>query len=818
VAPPTSTHRLTEETVCPTARFTRAMHNDPSISISVQRLLCSRQAIAVALICSSLLVKSPAQILSAADGSNAAEALAKQEAVYRSKIVPLLKKHCLECHGPDAQEAEVAFHIYKSAAAVAADAKVWERTLDMLESQAMPPDDQPALSEADRKTLVDWIEQTIYYVDCTTAPDPGRVTIRRLNRAEYNNTVRDLLEVEFKPADDFPSDDVGSGFDNIADVLSLPPLLMEKYLAAAEKIAGQAIVADPATLAKVQRKDKDLLTEGSAQFQKDHYALISRGAIAGEFEVPRPGMYIVRAQASQSPAGNDPARMELRLGTKRTKTFDVTAHRSEPATYEFRVKLPAGKHQVVAEFLNDFYDKDAKDPKKRDRNLYVNYLEVVGPTDLGPNDYPAMHRKLVAVRPSGAMGVKDAAKRNLRPLVNRAFRRKATEDEVDRLAGLVEEAVQQGDSFEQGMQVALIGVLVSPQFLFRIEADPKSGVRELGDYELAARLSYFLWSSLPDNELFAVATEGKLNNDEMLQKQIRRMLKDRKADALVENFAAQWLNLRLLDGITPDPEKFGQFNDELRSDMRKETEQFFAHIMREDRSLLDFLEADYTFVNERLSKHYGLEGVSGDEFRRVELKGRPRVGVLTQASILTLTSNAARTSPVKRGKWILDNLLGSPPPDPPPDVPELDAVRKAMPNASLRKQLEIHRENAVCASCHKTMDPLGFGLENYDAIGRWRDKDGGQPIDASGVLPGGDKFNGSTELVKVLSKRREDFARCLAEKMFTYALGRELTPADRCHVDKVVAGVDKENYRFSALVTEIVKSEPFRKRRAEGTQ
>ena len=761
------------------------------------------------------LTSSAADDAKASASAKAAEARAKQEELYRSKIAPLLAKHCGDCHGADTQEAEIAFHNYKSVEAILADAKVWERTLDMLESQAMPPDDQPPMSDADRKAIVDWIEQTIFYVDCEAAPDPGRVTIRRLNRTEYNNTVRDLLEVNFKPADDFPSDDVGGGFDNIADVLTLPPLLMEKYLAAAEKIASQAIVGDPSSLAKVQRMDKNLQTEGAARFSGDHYALISRGTITGEFETPRPGMYVVRAKAGQTAAGNEPARMEVKLGTKKTKVFDVTAPRTEPAVYEFTIKLPAGKHQVSAAFINDFYDPEAKDPKQRDRNLYINYLEVVGPTDLGPNDFPSIHRKLVAVRPSGEMSVRDAAKRNLRPLVNRAFRRKATDEEVDRLAGLVEEAVRQGDSFEQGMQVALIGVLVSPQFLFRIEEDPKSGVRELGNYELAARLSYFLWSSLPDNELFAAATEGKLSDDRVLEQQVRRMLKDRKADALVENFGAQWLNLRLLDSFTPDPDKFGQFNEELRADMKKETELFFAHIMREDCSLLDFLEADYTFVNERLAKHYGLEGVTGEEFRRVELKGRPRNGVLTQASILTLTSNAGRTSPVKRGKWILENLLGAPPPPPPPNVPELETVSKSMPAASLRKQLEIHRENAVCASCHKTMDALGFGLENYDAIGRWRDNDSGQPIDASGILPGGDKFNGSAELVKVLAKRREDFARCLAEKMLTYALGRELTIADRCHVDKVVAGVDKENYRFSALVTEIVKSEPFRKRRAE---
>jgi PAS domain-containing protein len=378
--------------------------------------------------------------------------------------------------------------------------------------------------------------------------------------------------------------------------------------------------------------------------------------------------------------------------------------------------------------------------------------------------------------------------------------------------------VKDGDSFEQAMQVALTAVLVSPQFLFRVEQDPppaKNGtpaIRELDEFELASRLSYFLWSSMPDDELFASAAAGKLRDEVHREQQIRRMLADPKSDALVQNFALQWLNLRMLDGVTPDPQKFPEFSPELKADMRRETELFVQAILREDRSLLDFLDGRFTFVNERLAKHYGLKDVRGDEFRRVDFSDNRRGGIVTQASVLTLTSNPARTSPVKRGKWILENLLGSPPPDPPPDVPELEATQKAKPGLSLRQQLEIHRTNAVCASCHKTMDQLGFGLENFDAIGRWRDKDGGKAIDSSGELPGGDKFAGPSELAGVLKARRDEFVRCLAERMLTFSLGRGLVSQDRCAIDTIVEGVEKGDYRFSALVVEIANSEPFRKR------
>ncbi|MDX1946574.1 MAG: DUF1592 domain-containing protein [Pirellulaceae bacterium] len=743
--------------------------------------------------------------------------------VYVSRVVPLLKKYCLECHGPDVQEAEIGFHDYKTVAKVTGDLPTWTRVLQMIETGVMPPDDSPQPTAAERKGAVNDLEKILFNVDCDGPPDPGRVTIRRLNRAEYNNTVRDLLGVKFQPADDFPSDDVGSGFDNIGEVLTLPPLLMEKYLAAAERIAETTIVTDPALFVQAQRRDRRQLSgEGAASYSEDRrrWTMASEGSVSAKFDFPRAGQYQLRVSASSDPAGDEPAQMELRLGGKKLKVFDVNATRS-PSTYELKVELPDGEQQLVAAFINDYYDPNAKDKSRRDRNLHVYSFEIDGPLDFRPEDYPEFHRKLIAVVPQpGQLSPLDAAKTNLRPLLNRAFRRKATDDEVNQFARLAETAVGVGDTFEQGMQIALTAVLVSPHFLFRVEGQPPGksspqAVRDLGPYELASRLSYFLWSSLPDDELFAAATRGDLARDDLFEKQIRRMLADPKSEALVQNFATQWLNLRLLDSVTPDPRAFPEFNRELRADMRRETELFAAAIVREDRSILDFLEGRFTFVNERLARHYGLPDVRGEEFQRVSFTDDRHSGVLTQASILTLTSNPGRTSPVKRGKWILENILGTPPPDPPADVPELEATQRATPSASLREQLSIHRSNAVCASCHKTMDELGFGLENFDAVGRWREKDGKFAVDSSGKLPSGEAFRGPVELAQTLKRRKADFGRCLAEKMLVFALGRGFVSQDRCATDRIVEELEKHDYRFSALVVAIAQSVPFRKTRGE---
>lgn len=757
------------------------------------------------------------------------KAAAEAQQIYLTHIVPFVKQYCLECHSTKKPDEEIQFDRYKDASAVEADAKTWQRVLEMLQASAMPPDDKPQPKDEQRKQVIAWIEKTIYHLDCDQ-PDPGRVTIRRLNRAEYNNTIRDLLGVTFRPADDFPSDDVGSGFDNQGDVLSFPTLLMEKYLAAAEKIATTAIVADSESLVKTQRHGRRLESVGGKWERGENgWGILSEGGVKGTFEIERAGEYTLRAIAGAQNVNREAAELELRKDGKALKVFDVFAPRDRQRNYELKMKLPKGKLELSAHFLNDFYDEKASDPRRRDRNLYVTSLEIQGPLEVSPSDYPESHRRLIATVPSSTLNAQQAAVANLRPLMQRAFRRKVSEQEMLPFAGLVDQAVKDGEKFEAGMQIALQAVLVSPHFLFRLEKDAQPNnpqqIHEIGQYELATRLSYFLWSSMPDDELFILANQGKLYQEAVLKQQVRRMLQDPRAEALTQNFALQWLNLRLLDTTSPDPKVFAGFDERLKADMRRETELFFNAMVKEDRSIVDFLQGDFTFLNERLAKHYGLENqgkFNDQDFVRVSLAGSRRRGVLSQASVLTLTSNPERTSPVKRGKWILENILGAPPPDPPPDVPQLDATQKAQPNLTLRQQLEVHRQNAVCASCHKTMDALGFGLENFDAVGRWRDKDGKDAIDSSGILPNGDKFQGPSELTSVLVQRKQEFARCFTEKMMVYALGRGLAPYDRCAADKIVRAAassqtaEQDQFRISAIVTQIVLSDPFRKRRGDG--
>ncbi len=882
---------------------------------------------------------------------DSAPAVAEDEA-FREQILPLLNRYCVKCHGQTKPKGGVNFTTYPDASAVRRDRKTWAKVLENVESGLMPPEgDMPSEEEAAR--LTGWVQAVFSKADCDLA-EPGRVTIRRLNRTEYNNTIRDLLGVDFQPANDFPLDDVGYGFDNIGDVLTLPPLLMEKYLSAAEQIAEKAIVVPRPWPGSIRAWSAQQL-EGGNLHQGTARSLASRGEVVASFDAPRDAEYTVRIQAYGQQAGPEPARMGLLVDGKEIRVFDVPQVETEPGAFEAVVPLKAGPHRLAFAFLNDYYQPDAKDPKLRgDRNLYVVSAEVQGPSgpplwpvgtfearslqggnlggsvrtlsstgtvsaevefpvdgeyhvlarafgqQAGPepvkmavridgkdiqvlevkaveaepgdyevivpvlkgkrtvglaflNDYyqpdakdpklrgdrnlyverlevfgpapsklPESHRRILVRTPKNDGEWRDAAREILERFASKAYRRPARSEEIGRMLGLVEMAHKDGEPFERAIQLAVTAILVNPNFLYRVELDRRWGletekqppVRPLNDFELASRLSYFLWSSMPDDELFDLARQKKLQDDPVLEAQARRMLKDPKARALVENFAGQWLTLRNLKTANPDPERFPGFDDALRSAMQTETELCFEAILREDRSVLEFLDADYTFLNERLAKHYGIKDVKGDQFRRVSLpKDSPRGGVLTQASVLTVTSNPTRTSPVKRGKWILEQILGTPPPPPPPNVPELK--EEAVLTGTLRERMEQHRTNPSCASCHAKMDPLGFGFENFDAVGAWRDKDGNFPIDPSGNLPSGESFRGSEDLKALLKGRSAQFTHSLSEKLLTYALGRGLEYYDACAVDTIAQRVAEDGYRFSRLVVEIVKSEPFRKRKRE---
>jgi hypothetical protein len=545
-------------------------------------------------------------------------------------------------------------------------------------------------------------------------------------------------------------------------------------------------------------------------------------ATTAKFTVPKEGDYVLRAEAYAQQAGSDPAKMEFQIDGKPVTAFDVLAPadmialkgqqvfstellKKQPRIYEFRTRLTPGEKVFTAAFTNPFSDPENANPNLRIRNLHVVHLEVAAldePSPIPP--LPEPMRRLLSKKPDARAILTDFA--------TKAWRRPVQPSEVDRLMKLFDGKAP----FETAIKQPMKAVLVSPYFLFlgepQVNSKTSTTAEPISEIALASRLSYFLWSSMPDDELMGLAQRNQLRAH--LDVQVKRMLASPKAQALVENFAGQWLEIRNLQFIAPDKTLYPDFDESLRDAMQKETEMFFASIMREDRSVVDFVNGDYTFVNERLARHYGIPNVTGPEFRRVSLEGTPRRGVLTQASVLTLTSNPTRTSPVKRGKWVLEDLLGTPPPPPPPDVPPLKEDAKNA-TGTLRHQMEEHRANPVCASCHARMDPIGFGLENFDGIGAYRTKEGQFPIDSSGKLTSGESFQGASELSNILAtSKRDQFVRCLTEKMMIYALGRGLEYYDRAATDQILKDAEKNQLKFSSLVLGVVKSVPFEQRRA----
>ncbi len=732
------------------------------------------------------------------------------------------KKYCFGCHQGDTPSAGVSLAEYKTEAEMLKARNLWERVSNTVGSKHMPPVGMPAPTSTERAAFVDYLQSAISRADCAIKT-PGRVTLRRLNRAEYNNTVRDLLGVPNRPADDFPSDDVGYGFDNIGDVLSISPLLLEKYLGAARKVAQAALYApeDKITAQTVRFAASQLSGDGGPD--GNGHILFSNGSCGAEYNFPGPGTYMLRVVAYQQQAGPDAAKMSFIVGDKSLREIQVRARESNPTLYEFKYEADKpGKQRVAVSFNNDYYNPDSTDPKlKGDRNLIIQSIEVVpkAVSIADPTEFPAFQHRLNRLQPApgpdGVVGEKamdTSTQKFLAYFLPRAFRRPATRAEIDRYAQLASRVRKAGNSFEKSWQVAIQATLVSPQFLFMVEPTPPPGQKQrpLNDYELATRLSYFIWSSAPDDRLYSLAAKGKLKDPNVLSAEAKRMLTDPRAKALADNFAGQWLNLRKLSIVSPDPQKFPNFNEALRNAMRTETDMFFMNVVKEDRPILDFLSSDYTFLNETLAKHYGNADIKGDAFRKVKLGGNQRGGLLTQASILTITSNPTRTSPVKRGKWVMENILGTPPPPPPPNVPELPDDKKGPLTGTLRQRLEQHRANPACASCHKGMDNIGFGLETFDAIGTWRTTDGDSKIDTSATMPDGQSFNGAAGLKNYLLGQKGHFTRAFTEKVLTYGLGRGMEPYDRCNLETMAQEVAKNGYKFSAVVTAVVTSEPFR--------
>ncbi len=757
---------------------------------------------------------------------------------FRESVLPFLAKNCLTCHSDKVKTANLSLEHPGSSRSV------WEKVLDKVSSGRMPPPGSPSPARAEVARLIAWIEASLDRPH--EPPEPTHVTLRRLNRVEYNNTVRDLFSVALRPADEFPLDDAGYGFDNIGDVLSVSPLLIEKYMAAAKNLSqaavyGEPVLQKPAKLIRfMSKKSQDDPTPNALPYSY-------RGAIYGSFDFPVDGMYELHMRVGNYRPRDTTGARQSALSHKRVLTeaekrelseqnrkayppvkMVMTLDGSQILTdvvegnidYQYahgeaiaHMKIKAGEHFFRASFP-EFADlQNARDNVNLDgrRMLFIDYVDIVGPFEprVGP---PESSKRLFVC----AAQTPECAREIIGNLARRAYRRPILKQEADELVNLAMLVRKSGDSFAESIRVAVQAVLMSPNFLFLLEPGPSGAAGyAIDEYALASRLSYFLWSSMPDEELMRAADESRLRKPGALESQVRRMLKDPKSDALAENFAGQWLGLRLLDRRKPDPAHFPTVDDELLDAMRRETSLFARAIMRENRSVLDFIDGRFSFLNGPLARYYGIAGVSGEEFRRVELDGEKRGGVLTQASVLTLSSYATRTSPVLRGKWVMDNLPGTPPQAPPPGVPPLQESSSGS-DVSLRARLEQHRANPSCAVCHSQMDPIGFGLENYDAAGRWRDRDGKFQIDSSGKLPGGAPFNGSKELKQVLKSQADLFSRNLVERMLTYALGRGIEGNDRSTVDQIMARLAASQYQFSTLVEEIVNSGPFQMRKEVG--
>ena len=733
-----------------------------------------------------------------------------QNASFESKVQPVFNKNCAPCHNDRLASGGLNILPFISGDSILRHRDEWERILQKIRTGEMPPKGLPRPPADQLEVIRKFVEGKWEQADRSVPSDPGRVTAKRLNRSEYSNTIRDLLGVDFRADKDFPTDDSGYGFDNIGDVLTISPVLMEKYLSSAERIAARAIGADP--LPK-----KPL----SAEYSKTNNLLrrVNVSTAEATHRVDWDGEYVIRiGLPGERAAEAKPVALAIWMDGKKLDEKMVEMKPSKLVYFnpfseeEFRLYLPEGDHSFRIGFVNDDFVKglSTKDAYNSKKNKYIGSMLFIGP-------YPSKvektsRKKILACDPN--TGGNSCITRVISTLARRAYRRPVTKTEVDTLVRFVALAKAEGQSTEQGLQLAIQAMLVSPNFLFRIERDSADPAKPhpVTDLELASRLSYFLWSSMPDDELLQLAETGKLRAN--VDAQVKRMLDDSKSSAFADNFAGQWLETRNLDSVKPDPQKFPEWGPELREAMRTETRMFFNSLLRENKPITEFLDAKYTFLNEPLAKHYGIDGVTGPDFRKVELNTPQRGGILTHGSVLTVSSYPTRTSPVIRGKYVLQNILGAPPPPPPPDVPALDEASVGTAG-SMRQQLEKHRSNAVCASCHSRMDVLGFGLENYDATGKWRTADGKFNIDSTGTLPNGKSFANPAELRTLLKSDMSEFSRCLTEKMLTYSLGRGLERYDRKAVDEITRRLTESDYRFQTLIYEIVHSLPFQQRRGE---
>jgi hypothetical protein len=754
----------------------------------------------------------------------------------------VLDRYCVTCHNSRTRASGLALDTV-DVTRVAADTETWEKVVRKVRGRMMPPPGMPRPDEATYNALAAHLEGALDRA-AADRPNPGRTeTFRRLTRVEYQNAIRDILALDVDVSSLLPKDDASHGFDNVSNG-ELSPTLLERYLTAAQKVSRAAVgSALPSPASHVVVLPSDLT-------QEDHLEGLPFGTHGGalvRYTFPQSGRYEIQVRLSRDRNENvegltEPQEVEVSIDGSRVQTFVVKPNRNQSGVYyadeavdahlKLRLSVTAGPHEVGVTFPRKTFalEETERQPSlahfNMDRHPRVQIalysLSITGPFEAGGVTETPSRRRLFVCRPSQSTAPAEeaCAKRIVATVARRAFRRAVTDADLESPLRFYTEARRTGD-FEAGIEMAVRAVLASTEFLFRVERDPKTVTPKtpyrVSDVELASRLSFFLWSSIPDEELLDLAIAGRLSQPTTLERQVTRMLADPKSDALVTNFAGQWLYLRNLAAASPDARQFPAFDDNLRQAFRRETELFFESIVNEDRSVLDLLRANYTFVNERLARHYGIGNVYGSRFRRVALgENSPRGGILGHGSILTVTSYANRTSPVLRGKWILENIVGTPPPPPPDNVPllqETDAQGRVL---SMRERMVQHRSRPECASCHRLMDPAGLSLENFDAVGRWRTRtESGSAVDASGGLPDGSEFTGISGLRTALLRKPELFARTLTEKLMIYGLGRGLEYSDAPSVRAVVRRAATEDFRFSSLVLGIVRSDPFQMRMSQ---
>ncbi len=734
----------------------------------------------------------------------------------------LIERYCVTCHNKTLNTAGLRLDAI-DIANISEGAEVWEKVVHKLRTGAMPPPDYPRPPAADRRALLSWLVESLDEA-AAAAPNPGRPAAHRLNRSEYENAIRDLLAVEIDGRSFLPADGAEFGFDNNADSLTVSPMLLERYMAAAAKISRLAI-GDPAILPSIQTYDvSKLLSQNDRMSEELPFG--SRGGMVIRHHFPLDADYVIKVNTS----GRRREALEVRVDGLRLALFEAGERKSgasgrSGSDLEVRFRAKAGKRPIAISFLKRNLAPEGVAPRKLPVGSIsgaipsVTGFEIAGPYDAtGPAEDSPSRQKIFTsypLRPGDEMA---SANEILSSLARRAFRRPVTTGDMDTLLNFFAEGRREG-GFDAGIRWALEGILADPEFLFRIEADPDLPPKTayfVSDLELASRLSFFLWSSIPDDELLDTAERGELKDPAVLEGQVRRMLSDARAETLVTNFAAQWLYLRNMRVVAPDLNLFPEFDDNLRRAMQQETELLVLSQLRADRSVVDLLTADYTFLNERLARHYGIPGIHGNRFRRVTLEDENRIGLLGQGSILTVTSYATRTSPVLRGKWVLENVLGSPPPAPPANVPSLpEASETGFEATTVRERMQQHRKDPVCASCHVKMDPIGFALENFDGIGRWRATgEDGLPLDVSGSLPDGSTFHGPAGLRELLLKQSGEFVTNVTNKLLTYALGRGIEYYDYPAIRKITQDAAANDYRWSSIILGITKSTPFQMRRS----